>query len=376
METKPSVNTTGRYQLRYRGVECLNCGHPLDISDKYCPNCSQANSTKKLTLKDFFEEFFSNIISYDSKLFRTLGSLLLRPGRITKAYISGQRVSYTNPFRFLLSLAIIYFLLIGLSGDLERLDRFGTGPNELPINFSGSMVEDLDFGNSQEDKAQVMAELDSLELNDLISEKIKVRDSIIMADPKKQLIAASEKTFFGSLIRKQEIFGTLIQKDTLYVFDDAKNKYLLDDNWHNRTSFNMARSIIRVKRQPGAYLNSVLSKLPFTTFFYLPVFTIFIWLVYIRKKYTYTDHLIFSFHNQSLFFILLIISYLIDSVFGIDTSGIFILIFAIYLYKAMRNFYDQGRFKTIVKYIFLNTIFVILAIMGAALLFAGSMFTY
>ncbi len=376
METKPSVNTTGRYQLRYRGVECLNCGHPLEISDKYCPNCSQANSTKKLTLKDFFEEFFSNIISYDSKLFRTLGSLLLRPGRITKAYISGQRVSYTNPFRFLLSLAIIYFLLIGFSNNFERLNRLGTESNQLPINFGGSMIEEFDFGEAENDKKQMMAQLDSLELNGLITEKMRIRDSIILADPKRQIEAASQKSFLGSLFRKQEIFSTLIQKDTLYVFDEAKEKYSFDDNWHNKISFNMAQSVIKVKRQPGAYLSSVFSKLPFTTFFFLPVFSIFIWLVYIRKKYTYTDHLIFSFHNQSLFFILLIISYLIDTVFGIDTSGIFVLIFAFYLYKAMRNFYDQGRFKTIVKYIFLNTIFVILAIMGAALLFAGSMFTY
>ena len=53
MENKPTVNTKGRYQLQFRGVECLNCGHPLDLSDKYCPNCSQANSVKKLTLRDF-----------------------------------------------------------------------------------------------------------------------------------------------------------------------------------------------------------------------------------------------------------------------------------------------------------------------------------
>lgn len=376
METKPSVNTKGRYQLRYRGVECLNCGHPLDISDKYCPNCSQANSTKKLTLKDFFEEFFSNIISYDSRLLRTLAALLLRPGRITADYIMGKRMSYTNPFRFLLSLAIIYFLLIGLSGNFDQLNRYGSNTKDLPINFGSSMVEDYDFGDNEADKKEVMAQLDSLNIDGLISERIRIRDSIIIKDPKKQVEAANQKPFLESLFRKQEIFTTLIEKDTFYVFEEAKTKYGLDDTWHNNFSFNTAQSLIRVKRQPGAYISSVFSKLPFTTFFFLPVFSIFIWLVYIRKKYTYTDHLIFSFHNQSLFFILLIISYMIDAVFGIDTSAIFILVFTIYLYKAMRNFYKQGRFKTIVKYIFLNTIFVILAGIGAALLFAGSMFTY
>ena len=110
METKPARRAT-RYKLMYRGTQCLNCGHPLDMSDRYCPNCSQLNSSKKLSLKDFAEEFLGSIIDYDSRLLRTVSALLLRPGRISLDYVAGKRVTYTNPFRFLLSLAIIYFLL-------------------------------------------------------------------------------------------------------------------------------------------------------------------------------------------------------------------------------------------------------------------------
>lgn len=376
MKNKPKAHTSGRYKLIHRGVECLNCGHPLDMSDKYCPNCSQANSTKKLTLKDFFEEFFSNIISYDSKLLKTLTALLLRPGKITKDYIGGKRVSYTNPFRFLLSLAIIYFLLISFSGDFAELDRFGQQSNELPANFGSSMIEDYDFGDQEGEKENLIKQLDSLKLEEMINEKTRTRDSIIMADPKKEIQKVSGKSFMSALFQKQKIFTTLIQKDTLYSFKEATEKYKLENSLNNRMAFNMTQSLIKAKREPGAYLSSLFSKLPFTTFFFLPLFSIFIWLIYIRKNYTYTDHLIFSFHNQSLLFILLIISYLIDTVFGIDSNGIFVLIFGIYLYKSMRNFYQQGRFKTIVKYIFLNTIFVILAIIGAVLLITGSIFTY
>lgn len=375
METKPSAKTAGRYKLKHRGVECLNCGHPLDVSHKYCPNCSQANSTKKLILKDFFDEFFSNIISYDSRLLKTLAALLLRPGRITKDYIAGKRVSYTNPFRFLLSLAIIYFLLMSFSGDFEQLNRFGTNAKDDPFNLNVTDIEDLELGNEEETK-EIFAELDSLKLGEKISEQRRIKDSVILSDPKKQFDAVSDNSFFSRHFGKQEIFVTLIEKDTIYSFDDARTKYGLENTTSNELAFNAAQSFVKVKREPGAYLNSLFSKLPFTTFFFLPVFTIFVWLVYIRKKHTYTDHLIFSFHNQSLLFILLIISSLIDSVFGTASSGIFLLIFSVYLYKAMRNFYEQGRFKTIVKYVFLNTIFVILATIGVVLLLAGSLFTY
>ena len=137
-----------------------------------------------------------------------------------------------------------------------------------------------------------------------------------------------------------------------------------------------ARSVWKARKQPGEFISDLFSKLPFTTFLFLPAFAFFIWLIYIRKKHTYTDHLIFSFHNQSLLFILLIISYLIDTIFKTNSVPLFIIIFAFYLYKAMRNFYGQGRFKTIVKYSILNTIFVILAGIGVVLLLTGSFLTY
>lgn len=376
METKPKVNTSGRYKLKYRGIECLNCKHPLDMSDKYCPHCSQANSTKKLSLKDFFDEFFSNVLSYDSKLLKTLGALLLRPGRITQDYIEGKRASYTNPFRFLLSLSIVYFLLMGLSGDFDQIDKFAdTTGNEI-LNFEAEDVIQNLGAEEKKEAEGILNTLDSLKIGKFISNQERKKDSMTLANPKKELEALSDKGFIERYFGKQKIFTLLIEKDTIYVFDDLVEKHNIENSREHRMSFSGAKSLIKAKRQPGEYISSLISKLPFTTFFFLPVFAIFIWLIYIRKKYTYTDHLIFSFHNQSLLFILLIISYLIDNVFGISSGGLFFLIFGIYLYKAMRNYYKQGRFKTIVKYLFLNTIFIILATIGVVLLFATSIFTY
>ena len=141
-------------------------------------------------------------------------------------------------------------------------------------------------------------------------------------------------------------------------------------------AFNSAKGLYRLQRQPGTFVSSLISKLPFAIFFFLPVFALFIWLTYIRKKYNYTDHLIFSFHITSLLFILLIISYLIDSVFDVNSSWVFITIFATYLFAAMRKFYRQGIFKTTVKYVFLNGIFFILALFAVLTISVGSIFTY
>ena len=84
----------------------------------------------------------------------------------------------------------------------------------------------------------------------------------------------------------------------------------------------------------------------------------------------------FGFHIQSLLFILLIVSLLIDSIFDVFSGWVFVLVFMVYLYKAMRKFYQQGRFKTIVKYAFFNFIFIILAMLSVVILAIGSAFTY
>jgi len=377
MDDKPTIYQKGRYQLQYRGTECTNCGHPLDMSDKFCPNCSQANSTKKLSLKDFFDEFFSSIISYDSKLLKTLSALLLRPGKITRDYIDGKRVSYTNPFRFLLSLAIIYFLTLNVSGDFSELDRFGKGRENSFFGPDGSFSFSSDgYGTENDDEKAFIKTLDSIQIGQEIAKSLKKRDSLILLDPSRYFKNLEGNSFWTRFTKKREFFSTFIRKQKINDITEISSKYGIEESYSNRSSFKAAKSFLKFQRQPGSFISSMISKMPFALFFLLPFFTLFIWLAYIRKKYNYTDHLIFSFHNTSLLFILLIISSLIDSVFSLDSSLFFLIVFLIYLFWAMRKFYHQGIFKTIAKFLFLNGIFFILAITAMLIFSMGSVFTY
>jgi len=180
----------------------------------------------------------------------------------------------------------------------------------------------------------------------------------------------------GSFMDKMEFFVTFLQKDSIKTFEEAREKYGADETLGNKMAFNGSKSALKVIAQPGSWINDTIAKLPLVIFFFLPIFTVFILLVYIRKKHTYTDHLIFSFHNQSLLFILLILSWIIDSIFNTATAWIALTLFSIYLFQAMRKFYGQGVFKTIIKYLFLNSVFLFLALISVVLLFTGSIFTY
>ncbi|SIS94727.1 Protein of unknown function [Zobellia uliginosa] len=375
MNDKPIIPGKGRYNLNYRGTECLNCGHPLDLSDRYCPNCSQANSTKKISLKDYVDEFFGTLIAYDSRLFRTLSTLLIRPGKITRSYIDGKRVSFTNPFRFLLSLAIIYFLMINFTGNFSKLDKYAVQ------DFSAveDVISELTIDPANEEEVELSQKIDSLKkvVNyDTYKARKHKRDSLLLLDPGAHIKKIDQGLLGDRFSAKHVLFTTLLKHDTIYDYQDIEQKYGFAETFENKMAFNTANGFLKLQKSPGSFLSTLISKLPFVVFFFLPVFTLFIWLVYIRKKYSYTDHLIFSFHNTALLFILLIISYLIDSVFKTNSNWIFLMIFSTYLFAAMRNFYGQGIFKTIVKYLFLNTIFFILAIFSTVILFTGNIITF
>lgn len=358
-----------RYLPKYRGNSCLNCGHPLELSHRYCPNCSQLNSTKNITVRDFIEEFLGSIVDYDSRLFRTIRAMLLRPGQISLDYINGKRVSYTNPFRFLLSLAIIYFLLQQLMGNYRDLDRMGL-EKSLKIESEQALNRD-----SIAELSDVPSRKGRNPIKLMLKEGEKDQDSLLLIDPKKSIEAISGG-LLQRLFSKTTAFVKLIQEHELTQFEDVIERFNLRDNEEDRFCFESAQSVWRLIQAPGSFINLLMSRLPLVIFFFIPVFSIFPWLMFVRKKYSYTDNLVFGFHIQSLFFILLLLGLLAESLSEINFTGFAVTIFSIYLFAAMKRFYKMGTFKTIVTYLLLNAIFTILAGFVASAYLLGSAITF
>ncbi len=163
---------------------------------------------------------------------------------------------------------------------------------------------------------------------------------------------------------------------------DSKNKdanavEAVEDLGYEQTYWNIfyfskAQNINKMKNDPEfrkSYWDNIVSKISVALFFLLPIFTLVLALLYIRNKYNYTEHLVFVFHVQTIFFILLMFFMIVNRI--VDSEWIitsFFFIFLFYLYKALRNFYQQGRIKTIIKYLILNVFFVILASIGGVVI--------
>ncbi len=82
-------------------MNCNNCQHI--ISENYCSNCGQrVVANKRLQFSDIISDFFDNVFNIHKGLFFTFYKLIIQPGNVGNAYISGQRKKYTNPVRFLI----------------------------------------------------------------------------------------------------------------------------------------------------------------------------------------------------------------------------------------------------------------------------------
>jgi hypothetical protein len=122
-------------------------------------------------------------------------------------------------------------------------------------------------------------------------------------------------------------------------------------------------------------INKFLHSFPYLLFVSLPLYALFLKLLYIRhrKQYYFADHAVFLVHLYIFTFLFLLFYFGLDKLekqthwSGIGwIQGIFIATGLFYTIKAMKYFYRQGWGKTIFKFIVFN----ILCMISLGLLFA------
>ena len=382
------IKSTSRKAMHYRGVKCLNCGHPLDLTDRFCAYCGQINTTKRLTLKDFVSEFVLSVFTYDSRFWHTLKDLLFKPGTITRYYVDGKRFHYANPFRFFLSASIFYFIIVGLFSFFENentnqgnLRIFG---NDDPIEeeqldeiFQDSLLTDIKGIppglNEGLTGALAEAKAEAIKSN---REK-KRRDSIKESKglsydyrPEKEMDSLSA---FESFFTKFELFQEFHKATDIADTDKALDSLKYSKSKTNVWLYNKTEAIDRIEKKPIRFVNYLASKTPFFIFFFSPIYALFFWLIYSKKRANYMEHLVFIFHIFSWVFVVLLVCLIPDKLLptqNLISSILLGLVGPFYFYKALRNFYAQSRVITLIKFVFLNIVFWIGTSVFALIFFA------
>ena len=70
-------------------AHCLNCAAPLH--GKYCSQCGQNRSVHVLSLRELFHELAEVLFRADSKLWRTLRLMAIKPGEVSAEFVRGRR---------------------------------------------------------------------------------------------------------------------------------------------------------------------------------------------------------------------------------------------------------------------------------------------
>ncbi len=323
-----------------RGDRCLNCGTPLNPEhDNFCSACGQMNNLKKETAVGLIRELVEDFLHLDSKVMHSLVPLVFKPGKLTRDYNSGMRARYFHPVRLFLTVTVIMFLIQGLTSSEE-----GNGKHEN--------------GESKATKSLVVDDGDVRLEDDSIPQQYDKRNMTLDFEGGRHVSYASIDSLVESGITNvDEMMDTLKIKDT----------------WVNRIF--MKQTIRIAKSGAESFKEYFKHRLPWILFSLMPVFAFVLWLLYIRKKHYFVDHLIFAFHLHTATFMIISLAWIFEAITNID-SGWFYLYLPVYYFLSLKNVYGQSMGRTLLKgtlggmlYLFLGgmTFFVVGAL--AVLLF-------
>jgi hypothetical protein len=352
---------------------CLNCN--AEVTGRYCSICGQENIEPTETFWQLISHFVYDLFHYDGKFFSTLKTLLFKPGLLTHEYVRGRRASFLHPIRMYVFTSAIFFIIFVsfiVGNKINDIDVTQlTSAQSNAINQSIDRLKDsIKKTNDSDKKAELQQSIDALQ-------KIPVlfkQDSVAHTENNNESFIRIDTSDHADNFLMSFLPGTLDE----YKQQQAKLPPDKKDEWFMRTiSTKLIEINEKYKYDQKAFLRDFTEHffhlLPTMMFVSLPFAAVIFQLLYIRrrKQFTYVQHGVFSIHIYIAVYIFLLIFYAFNVLQNLThwqlfnwLSGITVIVIFYYIYKAMRNFYEQGRAKTLLKFfIILILYYIVLAIL-------------
>ena len=115
-------------------MRCADCG--VTLYGRYCADCGQKHESAPPTVGHLVEETFETLTHADSRLWRTLRILSIRPGVLTQEHFAGRRARYLPPIRLYIVLSVVFFLMVALGAG-----RPGVMDDEVRLNGECAQLE-------------------------------------------------------------------------------------------------------------------------------------------------------------------------------------------------------------------------------------------
>jgi len=315
-------------------THCENCGAPLH--GHWCGQCGQPAIDYRRSFRYVIADLLDEFLNWDSKFFRTIGLLLVRPWKLTNAFLAGHRVRYVHPLRLYLLASILFF---------------------FAVNYWAKAIHVAPTRFSSEQRSAVEA---ALKKRDMPPE--------IRAEVENALNRA------GSPASGQAEQPPQATPTPLVDFSPSKNPSTPFEKWietHAREKIGERGTNLQL------FVKTLISNLPYMMLCCIPLFALVLKLLYVRRKVFYIDHLIYALHIHSFVYLATILIILATIGLGRVALGalagwIIVLLwitFAAEIFLSIRRVYRQGWFVSIFKFFFGGFVYLVVLLTALAVTF-------
>jgi Protein of unknown function (DUF3667) len=288
--------------LHHAASDCPNCG--AAVSGNYCHECGQETVLHPPSTREFLHEFIGHYVALEGKLLQTMKLLLFKPGQLSLEYMQGRRVRYIQPLRVYLTFSLIFFAVIKFMGEDHH---FGG------VNLKGAPVVRVD---PQDKKHAAPAAVSDTAAAKPEAEAAAKPDED-EGDDRHAQAATLQKDDDGD----KSGFGAMIESIVSALSDDDGAK---------------------AKKAFFGYV-------PYAVFAMMPLFALFLKILYLGSGKRYGEHLLFALHTNAFAFLMLTLIILTPSVipFAGKLLGLWLIF---YLPTAMRRVYGGSRKLTALRW--------------------------
>lgn len=334
-----------------RPRNCLNCGVAVPPESIYCGQCGQENEATPVSFAALMREGWDEFIKIDKKLLATLGLLLFRPGYLTGEFVRGRRTAYLSPFKMYITVSALFFLVFGLVVPFDQLNDLDEKVAQL------EKKREVDRQKQTQNKSGAKQPVKNSKKEDGV---VTVTTGGKSLTDSEDFLAAWKEIRAGhlGLGNRQIPFSEL--PNSVLEYRDAQDNKPQAKRDRPLKHYVMER-LIRFRNNPADAARNLFSTgLPFLLLLQLPMFAIWMRMIYYRQRRLYVEHLVFILHTHTFFFLLFGVIFAADALaqslgtkipmLNVAVTWLILTgIVTLYNILAYKRFYAQGWGKTLVK---------------------------
>ena len=404
----------GQRDRNYELILCENCG--AEKQGLYCAVCGQNDRDYRRTVFPVVGEILAETFETDSRLFRTAKVLFTKPGFLSTEFSRNRRAGYIAPFRLYLFTSIVFFFVLSLrvdlpEGSLSRPSATGAEDGrpfqgklrnrarpEVPISPGREATPTRDAAppvaaeDAPHEAPEVSAQADRPGVTihiDLGAGKTPEGEDTeipLVAGGSESLVRGPDGRFLltPEQLERVDRFRALLDDQRGRKFTEILRRPYVgeavvvtllgfseeDYGSFGDTSRYVIGQLVDVLHRPSDAARVWFEYLPVAMFSLLPLYALLLKVFYLRRGRFYSEHLVFGMHIHTVAYLVFSVMVLVpDQGIGSWVNLALLLGLAGYYFVALKRYYEQGAFLTLVKYAMLAMVYswlLVLALLGAA----------